>query len=237
MALLTLVQRFCKRQGLSSPSTVYGSTDVRIQQILGILEEEGNELAGRGFWEGLTFEASHTTIAAEDQGAITSIATNGFRAIKPRTFWDRTNKLPVVGGLDSAEWQALKAVVSTSPRYRFRLRGGKLLVNPTPSAGYNWRFEYSSNNWITDSTGVTYRQYFSADTDLMLLPEDVLLMGLRWRYKKEKGLEYAEDFRTYEKMVVDALGRDGAKVNLHMDEQGDRDLQPGIFVPEGSWSL
>jgi len=235
-SLLTIVQRHCQRTGLPVPTTVYGTSDPQVQQIMGLLEEEGGDLAARGAWEGITREATHTTTAAEDQGAITTIAASGFKYIKNQTIWDRTDNLPVLGPLDSGDWQALKGMASTSPRYQFRIRGGKLLVNPTPPAGNTWAFEYVSKFWISDSTGTTFRQYFGADGDLVLLPAEILLMGLRWRWKKEKGLDYAEDFRTYEMQVKDAIGRDGGKPVLSMSGEG-RSAKPGVFVSPGSWDL
>jgi hypothetical protein len=123
MSLLTIVQGFCQRTKLPSPSTVIGNTNAQVVQLKALLEEEGQELAQRGWWEGLTYEATHTTLAAEDQGTIISIATNGFRTIKNETMWDRTDKLPVPM-IDSTAWQRIKATVGTSPRYRYRLRGG-----------------------------------------------------------------------------------------------------------------
>ena len=236
MAVLDLVQKFCERTGLPSPATVLGSSDTQVVQIKAILEEEGNDLASRGSWEGLTFEASHTTTAAEDQGAISTIASNGFRYVKNQTIWDRTDKLPVIGPMDGGEWQSLKALSNTGPRYQFRIRGGKLLVNPTPTAGHSWNFEYISKNWILGADGSTYKNYFTLDTDTLLLPEELLLMGLRWRWLREQGLDYAELFRTYEAQVKDDLVGDGSKPILRMDEGGDGP-QPRVYAPPGSWSL
>ena len=236
MSLLSVVTSFCQRTGLTVPASVMGTTDPQITQIRALLEEEGNDLSSRGAWQGITFEAALTTLAAEDQGAMTTIASNGFRYIKNQTIWDRTNQLPVLGPTDSQEWQALKAVVITGPRFQFRIRGGDLLVNPVPAAGYDWRFEYVSQNWILGADLTTYKQYFTLDTDTILLPETLALQGLRWRWKKEKGFEYAEDMRTYEMQVKDALGRDGGKPILHMDG-GRREPQPGVFIPVGSWAV
>jgi hypothetical protein len=232
MALLQVVQYVCRRSGIPSPSTVAGSTDQNIIQMLALLEEEGNDLSQRGPWQGITFEASHTSLASEDQGAIATIASNGFRYIKHDTIWDRTDILPIFGPLDGREWQVNKALSISGPRYRYRIRGGKLLINPTPPAGKSWNFEYVSKNWITDSTGVTYRQYFVADGDLILLPEELVIMGLRWRWFREKGLDYAELFRTYENQLKDMLGRDGGKQTLHADHEYPRDATPGVFVPD-----
>lgn len=167
---------------------------------------------------------------------MTSIASNGFNYIKNETIWDRTDKLPIIGPLNSQDWQALKGFVSTGPRYQYRIRGGKLLINPTPTAGHTFAFEYISKNWILDNDGSTYKQYFTEDTDTILLPENLVLSGLRWRWLREKGLPYADIHRMYEDQVRDALGRDGGKKTLAMDGAVPR-TGPGIYVPQGSWSL
>lgn len=237
MSLLTVVQHFCERQNLPSPSTVYGTTDKLVTQVKALLEEEGNDLSSRGNWEALTREAAHTSLANEDQGKIATIADDGFRFIVNQTIWDRSTRLPVCGPLDGRDWQALKALVSTGPRYRFRIRGGNLIVNPVPVAGESWYFEYASKNWISDAAGVNFKNYFTADNDVILLPEDVVLMGLRWRWLREKGMDYAELFHTYEIQAKDALGRDGGKPVLSMDADSRRGPVPGVFVSPGSWPL
>ena len=234
MSLLTLVQNFCQRTLLNVPSTVLGSTDPQVRQIKALLEEEGIDLAQRGEWQVLVQEATHTTVATESQGDIDTIFTNGFRYIKNDASWDRTEQLPLYD-VEAPNWQQLKANSVTGPYYEVRIRGNELLSVPVPPAGNTWAFEYISYNWLTDSTGATYKEYFTQDTDLMLLPERILMSGLRWRWKKEKGLEYAEDFFTYEKMVHSALSRQGFNGVIRQDQKRGR--SPGIVVQQGSWNL
>ena len=235
MSLLTVVQRFCELQNLNSPTTVYGTTDPQITQIKALLEEEGNDLSKRGNWNELTFEATHTTVATESQGAISTIASNGFRNIKNETIWDRTRKLPIQV-LTDIEWQAQKGFVSTGPNYAARIRGGLLLANPVPTAGNTWAFEYVSKNWILGVDGTTYKQYFTLDTDNTLLPEELLTLGLRWRWKKEKGFDYAEDFRTYENQVNQVLSSNGMKKKISMSG-GSQNASPHIAIQQGNWSV
>jgi hypothetical protein len=236
MTLLEVVQQFCLRSGIPVPTTVTGSTDTQVLQIKALLEEEGADLSARGDWESLTNEATHTTVATESQGAISTLASNGFRHIINQTIWDRTDRLPVIGPINKRQWQALKAVVMTGPRYQFRIRGGLLMVNPEPVAGHAWAFEYISKNWIVSADGMSFRSLFAADTDEFLLPDDILLMGLRWRWMREKGLDYSELFATYEMQVKDAVGRDGGKQILYMDDTHQL-ASPGTFIPSGSWNI
>lgn len=235
MTVLTVAQYFCRRTGLPVPATVVGSTDPQVTQIQALMEEEGNDLSLRGDWETLTREATHTSTATENQGAMTTLASNGFRSIKNDTIWNRTTLFPILGPISSKNWQAMKALATQGPRYRYRIRNGNLLVNPTAIASETWAFEYISKNWILGADTTTYKQYFTLDTDTLLLPEELVLTGLRWRWKKEKGLEYAEDFRSYEMQVKNMLGTDGGKPVLHMDENTWQGPKPGIFVPDGSW--
>lgn len=235
MTMLSTIQHFCRRTNLTVPSTVLGTTNEQIAQIMAILEEEGADLSGRGDWQYLTQEATHTTVATESQGAITTIAGSDFRYIKNNTIWDRTENLPLIV-LDGVDWQAEKGFATTSPRYHIRLRGNNLVSNPIPPAGNTWAFEWVSWNWILDNDGTTTKQYFTEDTDTFLIPEPILLAGLRWRWKKEKGFDYAEDFNTYEALVRDALGRDGIKSTLFMDG-GIKENIPRVFVNQGTWPL
>jgi len=235
MTMLSLVQNFCKRTNIPVPVSVLGSTDEQVLQALGLLEEEGQDLATRGDWQSLTNESTHTTIAIEDQGSIQTIASNGFAYIKNNTIWDRDLRLPVYV-IDGTDWQQVKAIEVTGPRYQARIRGGKLLCNPVPAAGNTWAFEYISENWILGADGTTYSQYFNLDTDTFLFPEKILMMGLRWRWKKEKGLEYAEDYATYEKLVSQALASDGMRRNINLGE-GGYSVEPRVYTPDGSFNL
>lgn len=230
MSLLTSVQYFCGRNNMPIPSSVIGTGDTNLLQILRLFEEEGNDLALRGMWNVLMVEATLTTTATQSQGAITTLCPASFRYIINDTIWDRTRKQPIYP-LDGADWQAINATVSAAPPYRYRLRGGNLLVTPTPSAGLSWYWEYMSRAWIMN--GANQVQYFAADTDTMLLPEDLVVMGVRWRYKKEKGLEYAEDFNTYEIQVKQQLAEEQPRKHLTMNP-GNSNM-PGIYVSAGSW--
>lgn len=216
MSLLTLVQSFCKRTNISVPTAVVGSGNEQVQQILGLLEEEGEDLSQRIDWQVLTNEATLSTLAAESQGNIQTIAP-GFSRFKPETFWDRNLRLPVYV-IGNADWQQVKAINVTGPRYQARIRGDLLISNPAPPASHTWAFEYISRYWITDSAGLNPSESFNADTDLILLPEKIVKMGLRWRWKKEKGFDYDEDFQTYEKMIAKQAGSDGLKRRVNMAE-------------------
>lgn len=236
MNLLTLVQSFCARTKLPVPGQVIGSSDPQVLQIQGLLEEGGADLADRGDWQELNREATWTTLANEDQGLITTLAPFGYKSLLPQTLWDRTALLPLLGPSSPSTWATEEALVIKGPRYSFRLRGNHFLSIPAPPAGSTWAFEYTSESWVSNAAGTVFSDTFSADTDIILLRSKIVMADLRWRWKKEKGVPYGEDFNSCERLVNNALGR-SANVGILRTDNRPNDPRPGIFVPIGSWSL
>lgn len=232
--LLEIVQQFRRVKGLSAPNAVLGSGDLGLVQLAALLKEGGDEISERGAWEGLVREVTFVTIAVEDQGDIFDHAP-GMRYAIPHTFWDRTNRLPLIGPTDPDAWQFLKAHGVQGPRYRFRQRGNKLLINPAPPAGYTWAFEYVDSRWIQDSDTAVYRSDFVHDADIILLPAHIMSATLRWRYSKEKGLAYDEEYAQAERMITNALARDGGRKVISMVGDSDGEIRPGFYYPEGSF--
>ena len=95
MSLLTIVQNSCDSIGLSEPAAVIGSTDQNIVTLLAMANTEGRELLDRFSWPATQIEVTHTSLAAELQGVMTTLAP-GFSYITSSTFWDRHSRNPCV---------------------------------------------------------------------------------------------------------------------------------------------
>ena len=233
--LLEIVTKHCQRNGLSVPAAILGSVDPQIVQIYSLLEEGCEAVATRGRWQELVSEATFVTLGVEDQGDINTIAP-GYESILPRTIWDRTLASPMWGPDSPEGWQEMKGVPLTGPSYTWRLRGSHLFVSPAPTAGHTWAFEYMDQRYVYDVANAVRVFNFNLDTNQVLLPQRVVLQDLRWRWKKEKGLPYAEDFNIFESTVVDAISRSGGSKTISMNDCEGRGT-PGIFVPAGSWVI
>lgn len=237
MTLLSIVQDACNEIGLPAPSTVIGNTDKTVKQMLALSNRSGKMLAQRFEWQELITEEVHTTTAAEDQGAVETLMP-GFNWYIYQTAWNRTQQEPMGGPLYPAEWQHLKATSVTGPYYDFRIRTKKLLMIPTPPADETVALEYISRYWCSDSTGVTNREKWSVDTDIGRLPEDLLTLDLKWRFKQAKGLPYAEEFRDAEMAINNAMARNNGPRKMNLDMAGvEADNYYGVRIPEGSWDL
>lgn len=236
MSLLSVVQQFCLRTGLPSPVAVMSSGDAQLLQIAALANEIVEDLCDRWTWQRLTKQAEFLTVNGELQGNILTLAPEGFLRISQETIFNRSLRLPIFGPLWAQDWQALKALPQTGPFNKYRIRDNLLLFMPPGTAGQTCAFEYATSWAIGDNSTIGSKSSFTLDTDIFILDERLLLAGLRWKWKEEKGLDYAEDFRRYETLANNAAGRDATKPRLNL-AGGNQDYKPGIWVPSGNWNV
>jgi len=134
-----------------------------------------------------------------------------------QTMWDRGYRWQVFGGLTPQEWQVLKSGLSpTGPRRRFRIMDGALHLDPIPYDSNLLVYEYYSTNFAL-TIGTTPASSFTTDTDTYQLLDDLLVMGIMWRWKRAKGLDYSEEYKTYSDALQRELGRDATARPLRLD--------------------
>jgi len=135
------------------------------------------------------------------------------------TQWDRGYRWQIFGPLTPQEWQVLKSGLSpTGPRRRFRLMAGMFYLDPVPYDSNLLVYEYYSTSFaLTAGSSTSPTNAFSGDTDTYVLPDDLMILGLQWRYKRAKGLDYTQEFDTYTRALQRELGRDGGARALRLD--------------------
>jgi hypothetical protein len=236
MTLLSTIQDVADQIGLPRPSAVISSTDQSVRTLLALANLEGRILLKRHQWSALQKEATFVTLAAQDQGAISTIAP-GFDYILNETEWNRSQFRPLGGPLSPQDWQQLKAFSATGPYPMFRIWQGHLYLQPAPAAGLTGAFEYMSLNWC-QSSGGTGQSGWAADTDTGVLDETLMGMGVKWRFLQSKGLGYDEAFRDYEMMVNQAIARDGGRKRFNLAaEAGDYSPLNSVIAPDGNWMV
>lgn len=234
MTIATIVSNATDRIAVTLGGTsVFSNPGETARQMRALANQEGTELMRRGSWQALTKETTFNALAQETQ---TGVIPSDFDHMLNETFYNRTRKRQVVGPLTPKEWQEQKSIVATVLYDSYRIRGGSVLMIPVPSAGDEYAFEYISNQWVR-TTDDEARTAFTADSDTSILDEELITLGVIWRFLKAKGFDYAESFRTYELQVSQALARDGSKRTVNFAQRIDygRPRFPG--VQDGSWSL
>lgn len=227
MTLLSIVRDASDRLGLTRPSSVIASTDQNTLALLGLAQEEGKTLARRHTWQVL--QAEHTFSTAD--GTASYALPSAFDRILIDTVFNRTRRRRMVGDLSPAQWQETQASLVTMVNPAFRIRGSLFLISPTPSAVETVAYEYISKNWCQSNIS-TGQAAWAADTDTGILDEELMTLGVIWRFRAAKGLDYAEAMNNYEIEVAKAITRDGAPVRVQTANV-ERDRIPHApIVPE-----
>jgi hypothetical protein len=127
-----------------------------------------------------------------------------FDHIQDRTEFDKTKRWSMMGPSTPQQWQWLKSsYISTGPRMRFRIMGGYFQIWPAPSTAEYIGFEYVSNAWVNDNTGVA-KSSFTVDTDTCIFPDRLMVLGLKKKYFEIKGFDPSAFTRDYEAQLIRA---------------------------------
>jgi len=237
MTVLTMIQSVAQRVGIPVPTTIIGNTDTAITQLLALANEEGEDLSSRGRWRDQVIDTTFTIVGTADQGKMKgTVAGDDYDYIINDTMWNRTTSLPIMGPLNAMEWETLQAFPVTGPYQQWIILKQNFFIDPTPTAGETMAFQYMSTSWC-ETAGSVGKSAWSTDNDTGLLNETLMALGLRWRWLKTKGLEYAQDFDTYEKRLLDALARDGGAMIQNLESRNRDYRQAGIVIPVGNWTV
>lgn len=236
MSLLSIVQDACLELTIATPSIVIGNGDENIKRLLRAANAEGKHLCTEHGWEALETEATFTSVATASQGAISTIAP-GYKKITNNTAWNRSTDNLIAGPVSAQEWQLRQATSPIGPYYKFRIRNGNLYLTPTPTAGETIAFEYITKNWVQNAAGSSSYETFQADTDVPVFDEELVTLGVIWRFNESRGFDFTANLAMYNRRLDLMKQADGGKRTYYMDEPRDVLSIPGAVVPEGSWPL
>jgi hypothetical protein len=232
LSLLSIIQDAAVDLTLNKPTVAINSTDQLILQLVSLAKRDGLDLVRRFDWQALTKETTFTTVATQVQ---TTLPTDFNRMIN-ETMNNRTQHWRVLGPLSPQEWQRrLSLGAQVGVVNSFRIYGNSLYFFPVPPAGDSIYYEYITTKWVQSADGTTQRTTFTADDDVALIDEDILTLGVKWRFLKAKGLDYSEEFRSYEEALESVFGADGARGPVDMTGSTIDWTIPAL--PDGSWNV
>lgn len=163
------------------------------------------------------------------------------------TQWDRGNHWKLVGPMSPQmdQWQR-SGIVATGPRRRFRQVGRNNEVfrlwpppaqNDTPGPLV---YEYLSSYWVQSdpalSSGVsTPKGSYTADGDISVFDDRLLIEGLKWRFFAAKGFDYTSQLSLWNNQLQVAMARDGGAGILPLNRRRFPFLISPAQVQDGNW--
>ena len=218
MTLLTICQTAAEEVGFTAPGTIISNTDATAIRLKRIASRVGKTMAKKN-WPELIKPYTFSTSAAEPQYVFPS----DFRSMINNTAWNQTTDKQIFL-LTPQLWSYEKSANVTTIEDKMRFLGddaapsvgSKLTLHPTPNAIETIRFEYYSTSWCT-SGGGTEQSDFAADSDLVVLDEDLFTLGVVWRMLKSIGQPYTEEKTEFDQQQEICFAQSGGTETLHAD--------------------
>ena len=213
MSLLTTVQDAMVICGFDSPSLVYASSDPTTTIFKTLSQVEGDALCRRFDWRALKVLG---TLTGDGTSTDFTLPNDFDRFMTGDPMWiDESPELPLQMVNDD-EMLRYKVAQTDPVNPVWRLFGDTIEFYPAPDNGDAIKLEYRSKYWVIDETLVTRRARWAADTDVSLLPERLISLGIVWRFKQAKGFDYAEDYRTYQIECAKAGASDNGRQTIRL---------------------
>jgi hypothetical protein len=210
--LLTIVQGAARRCSIAQPSTAIGNPDPTVQQFVDFSQDAGDEMAERWTWPrmrrpgALTAPSGQPAQITGDGTTIIFPLPADFSRFSPSNVLTSSlyPTLTLAGPINEEDmlrfkqlpftplpsvWHLLGDPAGTVPRY--------IEFYPAPASGEIISFVYGTAQWITSGGSIV--PTWVTDNDTSLFDERLVRLGTIWRWKRAKGLSYAEEFAMHER--------------------------------------
>lgn len=202
MSLLTICQRVMSVTGWPRISSISSNLEPTAQQIFGCANDELEELSEKFKWPQLQEEYTFSAV----QGQSLYPLPNDFRVMEPDAIFSTDEYYRVRGSTSLEYWQLYKyGKLGNLGRKRFRMHYDlagipQIEITPTPDEAENFTCVYYSNMYARNDNNDPV-PLFAADTDTSKIPERLVQLGVKWRFRRAKGLDYSAERLEYERAV------------------------------------
>jgi hypothetical protein len=185
----------------TSRVSVLASEDAAYVQLLALLVAACRELVRIREWPQLRMTTGFTTAPGNPQYQIPSDVLR----IIDNTAWSTQARLPLVGPLSPADWQALliRPITSAIGPY-FRVDGDVMTLLPTPASAYVVTYEYRSRFWTYNSGSDAYYDYPQDGPDPVLLDAVLVKSALKLKWQQAKGQDTTAAQQDYDRALDNA---------------------------------
>lgn len=205
MTFLSAAQKAAIRLVGRKPTTFFSSTKTFELEIVDLANEVAADIMQAHDWRLLT-ELNVVTGNGADIGF--SLPTDYDRMLLKgsvfRPDWSTWRYTPAD---DLDQWQdLLNGTAAVDPGFWIILQG-ELQFWPILPTGEIAQHYYISKNVVADENGAPKAE-FTTDTDSLRLDESLLTLGLIWRWREQKRLDFSGDKENYDQEIEETSARE-----------------------------
>jgi hypothetical protein len=201
------------------PSTLFSTSDQFSLELAGLANSVAVDNIAKSYdWRGLT---KLCTLTGDGVKIAFDLPTDFERmpmVAEVHSLAWKTAKFRAVQDLD--EWLYIQDNLVTGTPGNWIMLGGQMQIFPAMPIGETARFYYISNQVVALAAGQPgTKTGFTLDTDALALPERLLTLGLIWRWRSQKRMEYSEDLANFEIAKSEEITKDKGRRVLTVGRQ------------------
>ena len=207
MSLLSACQNAAIELISKKPSTIFSATDAFSLELQRLSNVVARDIADSHDWQTLI---STYTINGDGVTSAFPLPDNYDRMLLDTNLYDKVNWAWGYFRIVRAdEWMLMKVrdwgLVNPGA---WTVLGGNLEFLPAPQNTAQAQFLYVKNERVLDKDG-NPKKTFTKDDDSFVLDEDLLTLGIIWRWREMKRMDATNDLANFEKMFSTLSGKDG----------------------------
>lgn len=211
------------------PNTFFGATGTFEQELCDLVNDVAHDIAERQDWQALTrvYRLSSDGVSTEYP----------FPSDYSRQLVDSALQDPENFAFGYTQITDINDFLHREMRGFMPYPGGWIMYDnkfhfvPPPRTGVAAVFPYITKNYARSVDGAS-KSAFTTDSDEFLLEERLLTLGLVWRWRENKKLDYTGDMERFEEALAEVGTKDrGSRIIRSRTRLG------GNFVTALPWSL
>lgn len=215
---LQIVQSAAPKLGIAVPSALFAATARTEIELRAVLNDVAERIARAHDWNTLKTLETNT---GDGSTVGFSLPSDYLRMPKDGQIWSSRWENPLTL-VSSDDWLMLDVRSYDLTTGSWIILGGEIKFNPALASSETAKWYYISGNYATSSGG-TNKSAFDDDDDTFRLDDRVLETALIWQYRKNKGLDYAEEMADAEMALAQAISEDrGARIITQASRAGPR---------------
>lgn len=230
--VLALVQEFAALRGLPVPSALFGATDKDTSQLRAVVSGVVRECLACS-WQEQKIRITWLSVATADQGNLETLFP-GYDSLVQNSIWNMDRKIPVTGPMTDQGWAVENALELAGPPFKCWVSQNHLFLSPVPDAGETFSGIYFSSYGY--AAGGVPQPTFTADSNTLLFPDHVVIKGIEYLWKKQKGEAYVDDYNDFMGIIAKNKTNAGMPA-LALDSPNNPGLRPSIYIPIGNWPV
>lgn len=196
MSLFSIVKTVMDSNGWPTPvAAVASSQDQNMRQSMALANLALKSASFKYNWPALIKEYPFVTVANESQYVLPA----DFHHMVVPSAVNADQYFQLKGALTPIQWyrKALNGSIDWGDGFRIDAMNDQMVIAPTPSGVQNLIYMYIPKNIAKSSTGTPLDAYYQ-DTDVSLIDEDLVQLGLSWRWRQKKGLDFTAEMAEYQ---------------------------------------